>query len=98
MRAALLCLCLFSVSCVTQGTYDELKADHDKTLKELNDLRSTLSAEELKARELAAKASKLDADLSATQKDKSALEQDKSSLEASNAEMKKALEELRKRK
>jgi chemotaxis protein MotB len=98
MRFFLVALLVFSVGCVSQGTYDALKADHDKTLAELEQMRSDLAREEANSRSLAEKMAKLDAELGATLKDKSSLEQDKSSLESSVAQMTQALAELRKRK
>ncbi len=97
-RISLSLLALAAAGCVTQGTYDELKAQHDATKVQLTererenaDLKATLHAEEEKVRTLDAQVKKAEADIAAMLKDKSALE---SSVE----EMKTALGELQKRK
>jgi chemotaxis protein MotB len=91
MRAVLTALLAVSIGCVTQGTYDALKADHDKTLTELEQTRSGLAREEATSRVLGEKMAKLEEDLGATQKDKS-------SLESSVDQMRQALADLKKRK
>lgn len=82
---------LVLTGCVTQSTYDALKAQHDANVATLSErdqqlavTRKTLEAEESKAAALAAKMAQLESALGDTQKDKSALEN--------------ALAELRKRK
>jgi chemotaxis protein MotB len=84
--------------CVTQGTFDALQAEHDKTVhsladrdKEVADLKASLAAEQAKSADAAARISKLEGDLANTLKDRS-------SLQASVEEMKNALAELQKRK
>jgi len=102
---SLIAVLALSTGCVSQGVHDALKADHAKTLTELEQTKSALAQEEAKARELAEKLSQLEQQLGTTQKDKSSLEQqlgatqkDKSSLESNVEQMKEALAELRKRK
>jgi chemotaxis protein MotB len=88
---ALPLIVLASTGCVTQSTYDALKAQHDGTLstlsqkeKDLDETQKALKKEQAKAAALAAEMAKLESALGDTQKDKSALEN--------------ALVELRKRK
>lgn len=82
---------LFLCSCVSQETYDALKADQDRTLAELTrskndaaETRAALQREEARAKDLASKLAQLESAYGKTQSDKSALEG--------------ALAELRKRK
>jgi len=91
MRVGLIAVLVLSTGCVSQGVHDALKADHAKTVAELDQTRSALAQEEAKARSLAEKMSQLEQQLGATQKDKS-------SLESNVEQMKEALAELRKRK
>lgn len=91
MRVGLIAVLALSTGCVSQGVHDALKADHAKTVAELEQTKSALAQEEAKARSLAEKLSQLEQQLGATQKDKS-------SLEANVEQMKEALAELRKRK
>lgn len=82
MRFVVLPLILLAASgCVTQSTYDALKAQHDGTLvslsqkeKDLDATQKALKKEEAKAAALGAKMAELEAALGDTQKDKSALE------------------------
>jgi chemotaxis protein MotB len=91
MRVGFVAVLALSTGCVSQGVHDALKADHAKTVAELDQARSALAQEEAKARSLAEKLSQLEQQLGATQKDKS-------SLESNVEQMKEALAELRKRK
>ncbi|MGQ0504191.1 MAG: OmpA family protein [Myxococcaceae bacterium] len=92
MRYALFIGSLITAAgCVTQGTYDALKADHDQTLSELDKTKKRLSGEEAKERALAAKIAQVEEELGNTQKDKS-------SLESNVEQMRTALTELRRRK
>lgn len=84
--------------CVTQGTYDKLKSEHDQsvaTLKsrqaDLDQTRAALKQEEARAKELAAKMAELEAALGTTQAALGDTQKDKSALES-------ALADLRKRK
>jgi chemotaxis protein MotB len=104
MRKALAFTVLLS-GCVTQGTYDALKADDDAAHATLDQREKELA--ETKA-SLAGKSSDLDklkADLAAVSKEKSKLEADLSAASSSQAElkgnveaMKKTLADLAKRK
>lgn len=91
MRILSLPLFFVLAGCVTQSTYDALKAQNDGNVatlsqkdKELGEVNKALKAEQARADALAAKMAQLEAALGDTQKDKSALEN--------------ALLELRKRK
>ncbi len=93
MRIPVALLLLSSIGCVTQGTYDALKADHDKTLteltgreRELADLGKALEREKARSKELADRIAGLEATLGDTEKDKK-------SLETALAELKKRKEE-----
>ncbi len=92
MRTALLMVVVLS-GCVTQGTYDALKAEHDSTVstlaqrdKDMQDLKLAFEKEKANAAKLAAKLSELEAAYGKTQSDKSALE-------GALAELKKRKEE-----
>jgi chemotaxis protein MotB len=91
MRVVLIGAVAVVLGCVPQGSHDALKADHARTLAELDQARSSLAQEEARARSLAEQMSKLEQELGATQKDKS-------SLESNVEQMREALAELRKRK
>jgi chemotaxis protein MotB len=105
MRLAVIAVLALFTGCVSQGTHDALRADHARTLKELEDARNSLAQEEAKARSLAEKMAKLEQELGSTQQQLGttkeqlgATQKDKSSLESSVEEMKTALADLRKRK
>ncbi len=92
MRSALLMVVLLS-GCVTQGTYDALKAEHDSTVatlgqrdKEAMDLKTAFEKEKANAAQLSAKLAALEDAYGKTQSDKSALE-------GALAELKKRKEE-----
>jgi chemotaxis protein MotB len=94
----LLPLFITSVGCVTQGTYDALKAEQDKTVASLNECtktrdqtREALATEEAKAKAMAEKMTELQAALGSTKEQLGSTVKAKSALEA-------ALEELKKRK
>ena len=81
MRKAVAVLLLSGTACVTQGTYNQLKADHQRTLaalnqreRELRDARAALEEEEAKAERLGEEMAMLEAALGDTRKDKSSLE------------------------
>ncbi len=91
-------LLVTSIGCVTQGTYDALKAEQDKTLASLNECtktrdetRAALANEEAKARAMAEKMTELEAALGTTKEQLGSTQKAKSALEA-------ALDELKKRK
>jgi chemotaxis protein MotB len=99
MRRMLPLLALLTpIACVTQGTFDKLQSEHEKTVqtladrdKELADVKASLAKEEAKSADYAARIAKLEGDLANTLKDRS-------SLQASVEEMKAALADLQKRK
>lgn len=81
MRLSLLAAVVLLSSCVTQGTYDALQAEHDKTLGELKardqkvqDLEAALKSEQERSRRLGEKIGELEQAWGKTQSDKSALE------------------------
>jgi chemotaxis protein MotB len=87
-----------STGCVTQGTYDALKAEQDKTLASLNErtkerdeAREGLAAEQEKVKAMTEKMKELEAALGSTEAALGNTQKDKSALEAT-------LEELKKRK
>ncbi len=102
MRAAWSLLLLSTGACVTQGTYDALKAEHEQTLatltqreKELEDVRSALAREEARAKALSEKMAQLEAALGSTQKDKSSLEAAMADLKKRKAEAEARIAEFR---
>ncbi|HYV43539.1 MAG TPA: flagellar motor protein MotB [Myxococcaceae bacterium] len=98
MRVGLIAVLALSTGCVSQSVHDALKADHAKTLSELDQARSALAQEEAKARALEEKLAQLEQQLGATQKDKSSLESNVEQMKSNVEQMKEALAELRKRK
>lgn len=109
---AALTLMLSSVGCVTQGTYDKLKADYDGSQNQLADRNKKVSAQEqeimarrrneaeLQAALDAEKAvsKELQARIAKLESDKATMLKDKSSLQAAVGEMTAALAELKRRK
>jgi chemotaxis protein MotB len=91
MRPLLLSAVFLAVGCVSQGTYDALRADHDRLAADLSDAQSELAREQAQAKELGERLARLEAQLGATL-------QDKSSLESNVAQMQLALADLKKRK
>ena len=98
MRVGFIAVLALSTGCVSQGVHDALKADHAKTLAELDQSRSALAQEEARARSLKEKLSQLEQQLSQLEQQLGATQKDKSSLESNVEQMKEALAELRKRK
>jgi chemotaxis protein MotB len=101
MRFLIPMLVLLS-GCVTQSTYDALKAQNDKTVaalsqreRELSDLQKALKTEQAKAAELGAKMAQLESALGDTQKDKSALENALAELKKRKAESEARIAEFR---
>ena len=87
---------LVLTGCVTQSTYDALKAENDKTVaalsqrdKELDETRKALKAEEAKAAALGAKMAQLEAALGDTKAALGDTQKDKSALENALLELKK---------
>jgi chemotaxis protein MotB len=102
MRKAVAVLLLSSTACVTQGTYNQLKADHERTLaalnqreRELQDARAALEEEEAKAERLGDEMSTLQAALGSTRKDKSSLEAALADLRKRKAESEARIAEFR---
>ncbi len=109
MRTTLWPLLVVLGGCVTQGTYDQLKKEHDQTVatlkarqSELDQTREALRREEAVAKALSAKMAELEAALGSSQKDKSALEgaladlrKRKAEAEARIAEFKALLEKFK---
>ena len=110
-RVAAASLALLS-GCVTQGTYDALKAEHDATLATLQGrdrdnetLRGTLSKEQQRNRDLTSETARLETELAEVTKAKAQLESelagaqsDRTTLKSSVEAMKKTLAELARRK
>lgn len=84
-------------ACVTQGTYDLLKAEHETTTaklnKELTDTRAALAREQQKVKELDAKEKQLQAKLDELDQAYGKTKTDKSALESALAELRKRKEE-----
>lgn len=111
MRHSLL-IAVLATGCVTQGTFDALKAEHDATQAELSERNRTLEEREqriaaLEKSETSLKSAleseretvkELTARIDKLKGDLSAMVKDKSSLEASVTEMTEALQELERRK
>jgi chemotaxis protein MotB len=102
MRTAVAVLFLSSSACVTQGTYDQLQADHERTLaklnqreRELQDARAAIEEEEAKADRLSEEMAVLEAALGATRKDKSSLEAALADLRKRKAETEARIAEFR---
>lgn len=102
MRTAVVVLVLASAACVSRGTYDQLKADHDRTLasltereRELEDARTALAREEAKAKSLSEQVSQLEAALGDTQGAKSSLEVALADLRKRKAESEARIAEFR---
>jgi chemotaxis protein MotB len=98
MRHLLTAMVIVTCGCVSQGTYDALKADHDRVMEEhaearrqLDRIQADLQREQQAARALGDRLAKLEGELGATLKDKS-------SLEANIEQMKVALSDLKRRK
>lgn len=105
MKRLLLLIAFSSAACVTQGTHDALRAEQEKTLKELQQknqaleaagrqevqLKDAIQAEQERARVLTERVRKLEGDLAN-------MLASKSSLEFSVSEMSNALAELQRRK
>lgn len=114
MRHSLSIAVLLSLStaCVTQGTFDALKAEHDATQNALSERNRTLEEREKRIAALEASesslqkaleseresVSELNARIEKMKRDLAAMVKDKSSLEASVTEMTEALQELQRRK
>lgn len=96
MRKLILLMPLIG-ACVTQGTYDLLKAEHETTTaklnKELADTRAALAREQAKVKELDAKERDLQAKLDELDKAYGKTKTDKSALESALAELRKRKEE-----
>lgn len=111
MRQALFFV-LLSAGCVTQGTYDALRAEQDATLEALSARNAALEEREKRIAALErdgaalrqaidsekASAAELQRRIDKLKADLSAVVKDKSSLQASVVEMTEALAELQKRK
>ncbi|HZA14098.1 MAG TPA: OmpA family protein [Myxococcaceae bacterium] len=102
MRNAVAVLLLSSTACVTQGTYHQLKADHERTLsslnqreRELQDARAALEEEQAKADRLSEEMALLQAALGDTRKDKSSLEAALADLRKRKAETEARIAEFR---
>lgn len=84
--------------CVTQGTYDQLEAEHRTTLEQLGEERTRASSLEEALAAEQARAKRLEAAIAALEEEKAAIVKDRSRLEGSVGEMQLALAELSKRK
>jgi chemotaxis protein MotB len=88
MRIALIAVLALSSGCVSQGALDALKADHARTLTELDQARSALGKEEAKARSLAEKLSQLEANVEQMKEALADLKKRKAEADARIAEFK----------
>lgn len=112
MKRTMLPLLLAATGCVSAGTYDALKRDHDATMSALEDRNRALDESEKRVKQLLTAQTSLDASLnearaesmslqervSKLEADLAAVVKDKSSLQASVSEMTAALAELQRRK
>ena len=96
-KLSLLTMTMWLGGCVTQGTYDALKAETDATTaklnKELADTRAALAREQKKVKELDAQEKELQAKLDALDQAYGKSKNDKTALEGALAELRKRKEE-----
>lgn len=89
------CALVCSAACVTQGTYDTLKAEHDKNIADFS--KRDREHQETEAK-LKAEVAELTKQLEALQAEHAATLKERTNLESSVAEMTTALSELQKRR